>query len=443
MSTALAIASVTQVLKDLLDNGLIDNDVTGILGGDVTVTCLTPDQVETAKPGESLLNLFMYHVSPNTGWRNERLPSINSSGERMSNPPLALDLHYILSAYSKEELHTEILLGYGMQLLHENPVLAREAVKRSLSVPGEFTGTGLPVHLRSLSTSKLDEQVELVKITPEGISTDEMSKLWTAFQSKYRPSAAYMATVVLIESSRSTKTPLPVRERNIYVNPIKQPVISKIKSQSGPGNPIIQNQKILHNFRLVIEGENLKSENLKIILDGIELATAPAPDEISNSQIIFQLPQGIAAGIHGLQVSGPVKMGTPEVLHRGVESNVEALILCPVIDPVSIEVTNVIGSGNSGRSAHIGMNVKPAIGPQQRILLLMNQVNNAPGTAPLAYSFQSIIPLSPPEPAEEITVVVSGVKAGTYLVRIQVDGTESPLGTDINGKYNSPLLLIP
>ena len=30
-----------------------------------------------------------------------------------------------------------------------------------------------------------------------------MSKLWTAVQSHYRPSAAYVATVVLIESSKT------------------------------------------------------------------------------------------------------------------------------------------------------------------------------------------------------------------------------------------------
>ena len=38
MSNALAIAAVTAVLKDLLNNGLIDHDVTGSLQGNVTVS---------------------------------------------------------------------------------------------------------------------------------------------------------------------------------------------------------------------------------------------------------------------------------------------------------------------------------------------------------------------------------------------------------------------
>ena len=52
------------------------------------------------------------------------LPSRDASGRlRLTNAPLALDLHYLLSAYSGGDLHAEILLGYAMQLLHEMPVL--------------------------------------------------------------------------------------------------------------------------------------------------------------------------------------------------------------------------------------------------------------------------------------------------------------------------------
>ena len=47
MSSGLAIAAVTAVLKDLLNNGLIDHDLTPSVG-DVTVTALPPDRVSTA-----------------------------------------------------------------------------------------------------------------------------------------------------------------------------------------------------------------------------------------------------------------------------------------------------------------------------------------------------------------------------------------------------------
>src|SRR5215210_1300111 len=98
MSSALAIASVTAVLKDLLDNAVIDHSLSAAVGGPVTVTALSPGQI---KPGDDgvvnrQLNLFLYHVTPNTGWRNVDLPSRDSRGNRVANPPLALDLYYLL-----------------------------------------------------------------------------------------------------------------------------------------------------------------------------------------------------------------------------------------------------------------------------------------------------------------------------------------------------------
>ena len=95
MSTALRIASVTHVLKDLLNNGLIDHNVSDAVQGSITVTSLPPDKIDVSANVEaSQLNLFMYHVSFNQGWRNVGQPAFNQKGERVSNPPLALDLHY-------------------------------------------------------------------------------------------------------------------------------------------------------------------------------------------------------------------------------------------------------------------------------------------------------------------------------------------------------------
>ena len=45
------------------------------------------------------------------------------------------------------------------------------------------------------------------------MSSDEMSKLWSAIQSHYRPSAAYHVSVVLIEGNGPRVSPLPVLSR--------------------------------------------------------------------------------------------------------------------------------------------------------------------------------------------------------------------------------------
>jgi hypothetical protein len=453
MSTALAIASVTAVLRDLLNNGLIDHDVTGVIGGNVTVTALAPDRIETTGPNaQSQLNLFLYHVAPNPGWRNVGLPSRDGRGERLSNPPLALDLQYLLTAYGAEELHAEILLGYGMQLLHETPVLTRAAIRTSLAQPTSVAGGGgLPPAMQSLFTSELAEQVEQIKISPQSMSTEEVSKLWPAFGAKYRPTAAYQASVVLIESRRSTKSALPVRGRRVYVIPFRQPVIDQIISQEKAGDPIVADQPILAGYNLVIVGRQLRGEDMLVSVGGIELALVDG--DVSDTQIIMPIPATLHAGVQGVQVIHRTLMGEPPTPHRGVESNVAAFVLRPhIVEPV--DVSNLQIAENNFRSADINLTVKPAIGDAQRVVLLLNQIDlpvtSPPGPEAIAqaYSFNApsripvSLPTGPPAASESITIPISGVKAGNYLVRIQVDGAESPLGTDARGQYNSPQVTI-
>jgi len=444
MSSALAIASVTQVLRDLLNNGIIDRDVSGATGVDVAVTCFPPDRVPTSGTEEkSQLNLFMYMVSQNQGWRNQNFPSMNANGDRITNPYLALDLHYLLSAYSPLELHQEILLGYAMQLLFENPVLPREAIRKSLTSPvGSFNGGTLPPNLRALSTSGLADQMEMIKIVPEVLNTEEISKLWTAFQTNYRPTTAYRVTVVLIESEKSTKTALPVKQRNLYVQPFKTPVINTIQSQSAPGQPIVANQKILKGYTLIIDGEQLDADVVHINID--DLVVTPNKTDITDNRISFVLPASLPAGIHEITVSHPALMGSPATQHKGITSGPSTFALCPVITG-AITISGVAHSGGKV-SADIKLKVNPVADPGQTLFLILNQY--FPGvtgnTAALSYSFkvQLIEPSSPPVPTANVSAHISGVVPGKYLVRIQIDGAESQLLTDANGKYNAPLITL-
>src|SRR4029453_445045 len=99
-----------------------------------------------------------------------------------------------------------------MQWFHEMPVLPRDAIRTALAPPTPVSGAGgLPASLQALAPSQLAEQGEQNKITLESLNTEEISKLWTALQAKYRPTAAYQVSVVLIQSKRSTRSALPVR----------------------------------------------------------------------------------------------------------------------------------------------------------------------------------------------------------------------------------------
>jgi hypothetical protein len=198
MSTAQAIAAVTGTLKDVLSNGLVEQKVAAGLG-DVTVSALPPDRVDSQDGGEvNQLNLFLYRVEPNTAMRSVGLPGRGAAGRRVTNPPLALDLHYLLIAYGTEELHREMLLGHGMKLLHETPVLTRDALRRSLAPPAAAASGPSMSERKRLFNTELAEQMEPVRIMPAPLNVDELTRLWSAFQCRYRAAAPYVASVVLI-----------------------------------------------------------------------------------------------------------------------------------------------------------------------------------------------------------------------------------------------------
>jgi Pvc16 N-terminal domain/IPT/TIG domain len=404
MSNPLAIAGVSAVLQRLIDDGL-KTDFPPTSVGSFTVSSLPPSRVLTPANGADTnqLNLFLYQVTPNAGWRNAAFPWRDDQGQRLTNPPLALDLHYLLSAYGKERLNAEILLGCAMHALHEAPFLTRDAIRTALSStapPGDPLGD----MLRALGASGLAEQIEQIKISPQTLNPEEMSKLWTAFQAPYRPTSAYLATVVLIESRRSARPTLPVRDRKLFVMPFQQPTIETVSPQI-----------VLSGAKLTLAGYGLQGQITKVRFGSLTVD----PDTLNNDQIEVTVPTGLLAGVNTVQVVHSLDFGTPNEPHRGFASNVAAFMIAPQITtPPPITVAH---------GSTLTLPVMPPVGRSQRVALLVGDqtisIPDRPATGPATTTN-----LDFPIPANFPT--------GKFLLRVNVDGAESPLTIDTDP--NSP-----
>jgi hypothetical protein len=207
MSSALTLVAVTAVLKHLLENGRVEHGVTNQIGGDVAISTLPPDLIATGAEESARLNLFLYQVTPHTGLRAGRRPVLSEPSERSTLLPLALDLHYLLTAYGAHDFHSEILLGFGLQVLHESAVLLRKTVQAALaSVSSTEDGRPVPPVAAALAVSDLGEKIEQIKISPQFLSAEETSRLWAALQARYRPSAAYKVSLVMLDRRVPTDT---------------------------------------------------------------------------------------------------------------------------------------------------------------------------------------------------------------------------------------------
>jgi hypothetical protein len=409
MSNFLAVATVTATLNQLLQ-AAVGTDVPG-----ATVTRVRPETAATGTPS-TRVNLYLYQVTANTAWRNADVPTRRPNGQLVQRPQVALDLHYLLSFYGNEEqLEPQRLLGSAVRTLHARPVLTRQMIRDTVSNPA-FT---------FLANSNLADGIELVKFTPLPLSLEELSKLWSVFfQITYTLSIAYQGTVVLIESEETPQETLPVRARNLYVMPFRQPVIAQVMAQTGADQPIVSAST------LVIRGRQLRGEVTQVRIGGLELT--PAARDVSDTQINLLLSgPSLRAGVQGVQVIHQQLMGTPPVPHRGVESNVMAFVLRPTITAVSATSTNVT------------VQVAPGIGRTQRVVLLLNAPT---GETPTAYAF---VAPSRTVDSNNMIIPINGVRAGGYLVRVQVDGAESPLTVDTNpasptfNQYIGPQVTIP
>jgi hypothetical protein len=200
-SSALAIAAVTAVLKSMLENGLVDRGVTASLGSDIVVSALPPDRITTGADERAQLNLFFYQMTPHTGLRAASPRPPVDAGEHPATPALAFDLHYLLTAYGAQDFQTEILLGYAIQLLQQTPLLMRGAIQAALTtLSSSDGGRVVPPAQAALAASDLAERVEQIKVSQVFPNAEEQSKLWSALQARYRPSATYKVSMILLGS---------------------------------------------------------------------------------------------------------------------------------------------------------------------------------------------------------------------------------------------------
>jgi hypothetical protein len=402
MSDFLAIAGVSSVLRWILLDALASSGLDTVLGATPTVTALPPDRIVVGDNENPQLNLFMYHVVPSAAWRNVDLPERDSSGRRVSNPPLALDLHFLLSAYGRHELDAEILLGWAMRMLHEQPSLTRDVVQNALAASSSAPGASTEVQAVGLTT--LADQSELVKLTPQPVSTEDTYKLWTAFQARYRATAAYIASVVLIQRQRPARVSLPVQTRNILVQPLERPVITDVS----PAMAAVGES-------LLIQGRHFVGQSAADTLVSFDDEAPVTPDLAQDRFVRITLPATLPAGVRMVQVRRNVRFGAPTDPHSGLVSNPATFMLLPTIvaPPATVQVGTTLT-----------LTVNPPVGRRQRAALLIGSQSVEIEPRPLSAPDASAT-LAFPIPSDFAPVPAPGAP-----LRLRIDGAESRVTLD-------------
>jgi hypothetical protein len=382
MSNSAAIAAVTASIRNLLFTG-----VSAAVPGAV-ISTRPPDKVRPDSQG-NFVNVFLYQTSVDAAWRNQNLPEQTRPGED-GRPPLPLSLYYLVTAYgdNDDEIVSHRMLGRAMGVLHDHPVLDRAEIAAALP------------------ESDLGDQVERVRITLQPMSVEEMSKLWTTFQTQYRISAAYQACVVLIESTLSGRAPVPVLGRGDAndTGPVAQgSVDSPLPAIDSILPPESQPSAVLGD-EVVLAGRNLggvTSVRLVHLRTGVSVDVPPPPlDAVSSESVTFHVPDeptDLPAGT--CSVTGVIAVaGQPDAL-----TNVGPLQVAP-------KVVNAVPVRDAA-GVTVTVTCSPKVVPGQTVQLILGDRQ---------------VPLGPVAGATDTLEFAAGdLAAGDYLLRLRVDGIDS------------------
>lgn len=415
MSTALGISAATAVLQYLFNQIYNASDL-----GAVSITAVAPDVAQAGLGPDSStslqVNLFLHQVTLNSAWRNIGLPTLAADGStQLKNPPVALDLHYLLTAYASYDTGAEALLGYGVQFLIENPVLTRAQINAAF-LPQNLPPPSKNPLASSLGLAGLSQQIEMIKIIPATLGREEIAWLWTALKADYRPTFPFQASVVLIQSQNPVQSALPVLKRSVSAQANMLSPFGALTHVNPPGG---QPAASLGDT-VTVQGANLTGATSVLLINsrlGIQ-QTLPASATGSGSSLQFTVPNppppapsapptDLPAGVYLLAAQIP---NGPDL----VSTNSLPLAIAPTITTPPPSPITPDAQGN----ATVTITCTPFLRRGQEVSLIIGSAS-APAstftssTNTPSFTFSSLVatsPLSPPLP-----------------VRLRVDGIDSPI----------------
>jgi hypothetical protein len=407
-----AIRAVSSTLKNLLSGEMEDQPV--------NVTLLPPDVAPSTATGKRI-NLYLYMVTENAYLKNQELPGVGHPNT-YGYPPLSLNLHYLVTAYSDSDtgddrdLSAQETLGDGMRVLHDFAI-----------IPGNSPFLDF----------ELQNAFERIKIDLQPMALEDLAKIWTALPSaNFRCSAVYNVTVVQIESELPRQLATPVQKRRLHMSLAKLPKITDVyRTPLNPGDPIGDTRASVTQ-NLTIKGTGFAATKTWVKLGGLEPIGVvlqsngdiiiPIPDAKYPADFDHPLPRPIPAGDQlqpGPQLVQVVVQRAGEGVEGGLDhgttfeeavtqsSNQSVFVLVPSISSIN-PVTGTSATLLTVQGTRL-------FNPALKTFVYLNDVAIeaiAPQTdtqiqVPLTAVTQTVPPLPP--------------RAAPYPVRVQVNGALS------------------
>jgi hypothetical protein len=170
------IRDVSLTLKTLINTGAADLFPQGQTAdlSDLSDLALTPPA----------LSIFLFEIKEDESARNQpRIRQTEQNPVVIQNPPMALQLNYLFTPWTKNFQTDQQLLGRVMRLFYEQAILSGPVLQ------GVLAGSA-----------------NSLKVTLHALTLEERTRIWLALTRPYRTSLSYGVRVVNIDVTKSEKT---------------------------------------------------------------------------------------------------------------------------------------------------------------------------------------------------------------------------------------------
>jgi hypothetical protein len=218
-----------------------------------------------SSPPHKRVNLFLYRVAPDPQLSNRDWQPKAGSTAEIVHPPLALNLHYLMTTYAAGDPATGLadaqrILGEAMRIFHENPV-----------VPAAHLLGGL--------------RGGQVKVTHLPLDEEQLTRLWSALQEELQLSASYLVSFVDLEGTRERPIPRRVERSDVRVAArADRPAVLSMAPGRGPAGTT-----------LLFAGEGLAGWRARVRVGGVPALADETLEEADSFEaaVPAELPPGV------------------------------------------------------------------------------------------------------------------------------------------------------
>ncbi|MCU7820352.1 DUF4255 domain-containing protein [Kitasatospora sp. DSM 101779] len=415
MSNTTAVAAVTAALTTLVQNAV---NGLGINPGPVVAPGPLDDTGDHARVG-----VHLYRVSRNATLSLADLPTRSSAGQLRQKPRAALDLHYLFTFRGTNEWETQRLLARAAAALHTVPHLTDTLLAEAETAHPEIADNDL---------ARADEPV---RVTPEALSTDELTRLWALFPpATFTVTLAVAAGPVLVDGDGDPGAVLPVRTVLAGAAPFAPPRLDGVAGPEGRGAPVRAANPMpdlhLHGHALAAR----PGETSEVLVDGAPVTGVTAVDD---THLVLASP-ALAPGRRRISVrrSGPPAQPALSATRPSQVSAPVVVLVVPALG--AITAATATGHQPGLRTGTVSAAVTPPVGPTNRVRLLLDATT--PGSA-VSLALAADLPVGHP-PTTQADFTVTDAPAGPYRVTLEVDGARSIPNLDPNGLYVLPVVTL-